>query len=134
MARHRCCADSMSLYAIATPAALEPGPLVTRCLKASASTGIPVKQWAIEKNPNAYVLLQRRNSTDPLWNKRVTVVKTDMRAWAGPIIDGQPGKALLAQQRAARLLIATATDAHSMSAGERAAMAHSYARQLGLID
>ncbi|THW65687.1 Skb1 methyltransferase [Aureobasidium pullulans] len=68
------------------------GPLVTRCLKASASTGIPVTQWAIEKNPNAYVLLQRRNATDPLWNKRVTVVKTDMRAWAGPIIDGQPGK------------------------------------------
>ena len=27
----RVCADSMSLKAIATPAALEPGPLVTRC-------------------------------------------------------------------------------------------------------
>jgi protein arginine N-methyltransferase 5 len=68
------------------------GPLVTRCLKASLSTGVPIKQWAIEKNPNAYVLLQRRNATDPLWNKRVTVVKTDMRAWAGPIIDGSVGK------------------------------------------
>lgn len=68
------------------------GPLVTRCLRASASTGVPVKQWAVEKNPNAYVLLQRRNLTDSLWNKRVTVVKTDMRAWAGPVIDGQVGK------------------------------------------
>ena len=29
-ARHRVCADSMSLNAIATPAAREPGPLVTR--------------------------------------------------------------------------------------------------------
>ncbi|KAG9560072.1 protein arginine N-methyltransferase HSL7, partial [Aureobasidium melanogenum] len=68
------------------------GPLVTRCLKASVSTGIPVKQWAVEKNPNAYVLLQRRNATDPLWNKRVTVVKTDMRAWKGPLIDNTPQK------------------------------------------
>ena len=30
-ARQRCCADSMSLNAIAIPAAREPGPLVTRC-------------------------------------------------------------------------------------------------------
>jgi protein arginine N-methyltransferase 5 len=66
------------------------GPLVTRCLKASASTGIPVQQWAVEKNPNAYVLLQRRNLTDPLWNKRVTVVKTDMRAWKGPLLPSDP--------------------------------------------
>ena len=32
-ARHRVCADSMSLNAIATPAAREPGPLVTRWLR-----------------------------------------------------------------------------------------------------
>ena len=31
MARHLACADSMSLNAIAIPAAREPGPLVTRC-------------------------------------------------------------------------------------------------------
>jgi len=30
-ARQRCCADSMSLNAMATPAAREPGPLVMRC-------------------------------------------------------------------------------------------------------
>lgn len=60
------------------------GPLVTRALKASATTGVPVKVWAVEKNPNAYVYLLRQNKT--VWNGRVTVVKTDMRAWKGPVV------------------------------------------------
>nr|POE72443.1 protein arginine n-methyltransferase skb1 [Quercus suber] len=68
------------------------GPLMTRALQASESTGVSVKCWAVEKNPNAYVLLQRKNVTDPLWNKQVTVVKSDMRSWPGPIIDGKPNK------------------------------------------
>lgn len=69
------------------------GPLVTRVLRASADTGVPVSAWAVEKNPNAYVLLQRHNLTNPLWNKSVTVVKTDMRAWQGPILpSGEVGK------------------------------------------
>lgn len=58
------------------------GPLVTRSLRASASTGVPVEVWAVEKNPNAYVLLQKHNVED--WNGAVTVVKSDMRAWKGP--------------------------------------------------
>lgn len=58
------------------------GPLVTRSLKASTSTGVPVEVWAVEKNPNAYVLLQKHNVED--WNGAVTVVKSDMRAWKGP--------------------------------------------------
>lgn len=67
------------------------GPLVTRALNASASSGVPVKVYAIEKNPNAYVLLQRRNIDT--WGGRVTVVKTDMRAWKGPTLpDGTFGK------------------------------------------
>ncbi|KAH6614823.1 arginine N-methyltransferas-like protein [Boeremia exigua] len=67
------------------------GPLVTRALNASASSGVPVKVYAIEKNPNAYVLLQRRNIDT--WGGRVTVVKTDMRAWKGPTQpDGSLGK------------------------------------------
>ncbi|KAF1347249.1 arginine N-methyltransferas-like protein [Lizonia empirigonia] len=67
------------------------GPLVTRALNASASSGVPVKVYAIEKNPNAYVLLQRRNIDT--WGGRVTVVKTDMRAWKGPTQpDGTFGK------------------------------------------
>ncbi|KAF1915300.1 PRMT5 arginine-N-methyltransferase-domain-containing protein [Ampelomyces quisqualis] len=67
------------------------GPLVTRALNASASTGVPVRVFAIEKNPNAYVLLQRHNVGT--WGGRVTVVKTDMRAWKGPTLaDGTFGK------------------------------------------
>lgn len=67
------------------------GPLVQRALNASQSTGIPIKVFAIEKNPNAYVLLQRRNAES--WGGRVTVVKTDMRAWKGPnMSDGSFGK------------------------------------------
>ncbi|KAF2120672.1 arginine N-methyltransferas-like protein [Lophiotrema nucula] len=61
------------------------GPLVTRALNASEGSGVPVRVYAIEKNPNAYVLLQRHNAQD--WNGRVTVVKTDMRAWKGPTLD-----------------------------------------------
>ena len=38
----------------------------------------------MEKNPNAFVLLQRRSATDPLWKGRVKVVKSDMRHWSGP--------------------------------------------------
>jgi protein arginine N-methyltransferase 5 len=67
------------------------GPLVTRALNASESSGVPVKVFAIEKNPNAYVLLQHHNRAE--WGGRVTVVKTDMRAWKGPTLpDGTFGK------------------------------------------
>ncbi|KAF2018564.1 arginine N-methyltransferas-like protein [Aaosphaeria arxii CBS 175.79] len=67
------------------------GPLVTRALNASEKTKIPVRVYAVEKNPNAYVLLQRHNRET--WNNRVTVVKTDMRAWKGPANeDGTFGK------------------------------------------
>ncbi|KAF2772727.1 protein arginine N-methyltransferase [Teratosphaeria nubilosa] len=69
------------------------GPLVTRVLQASRSTGIEVEALAVEKNPNAHVLLQRRNATDPLWNNAVTIVKTDMRSWSGPLTStGEVGK------------------------------------------
>ncbi|KAI0181701.1 Skb1 methyltransferase [Hypoxylon sp. FL1284] len=60
------------------------GPLVTRALRASKSTGVPVKIWAVEKNPNAYVYLLRQNQQE--WGGHVTVVKTDMRAWKGPTV------------------------------------------------
>jgi type II protein arginine methyltransferase len=60
------------------------GPLVTRALQASQKTGIRIDCWAVEKNPNAFVLLQRRNATDPLWNHKVHVDKSDMRHWRGP--------------------------------------------------
>lgn len=62
------------------------GPLVTRALQASETTGVPVQIFAVEKNPNAYVYLLRQNQNQ--WDGRVTVVKTDMRAWKGPVIGG----------------------------------------------
>jgi len=62
------------------------GPLVTRVLQASRKTGIDVKCYAVEKNPNAHLLLQRRNATDPLWANQVTVVASDMRSWPGPTL------------------------------------------------
>jgi protein arginine N-methyltransferase 5 len=66
------------------------GPLVTRALRASQATSVPVDVWAVEKNPNAFVLLQRHNEDD--WNRQVTVVKSDMRAWKGPLLpDGKFG-------------------------------------------
>ncbi|EME40700.1 hypothetical protein DOTSEDRAFT_177838 [Dothistroma septosporum NZE10] len=65
------------------------GPLVTRSLRASKSTGIPITMCAVEKNPNAHVLIQGRNATDPLWNKKVLIYKSDMRTWPGPTVNGQ---------------------------------------------
>ncbi len=38
-ARHLACADSISLNAIAIPAALDPGPLVTRCRNRTVAKG-----------------------------------------------------------------------------------------------
>lgn len=58
------------------------GPLVERALRASNSSQVPIELWAVEKNPNAFVLLQRYNLMH--WNGQVTVVKSDMRAWKGP--------------------------------------------------
>ncbi|KAK7541378.1 arginine N-methyltransferase-like protein [Phyllosticta paracitricarpa] len=58
------------------------GPLVTRALQASKNSGVRIQAWAVEKNPNAYVLLQRHNRDS--WNGAVTVVKSDMRYWRGP--------------------------------------------------
>lgn len=58
------------------------GPLVTRALRASAQTGVAIDMWAVEKNPNAFVLLQRHNQHT--WDGKVTLVQSDMRSWKGP--------------------------------------------------
>ena len=57
------------------------GPLVSRALRASKTENVPIDMWAIEKNPNAFVLLQRRNRQE--W-KQVRLEQTDMRSWKGP--------------------------------------------------
>jgi protein arginine N-methyltransferase 5 len=37
----------------------------------------------LEKNPNAFVLLQRHN--EEIWGNQVNLVKSDMRTWKGPV-------------------------------------------------
>ena len=59
------------------------GPLVTKALLASKSESVPIEMWAVEKNPNAFVLLQRHN--EEKWNNCVNLVKSDMRSWKGPL-------------------------------------------------
>ena len=58
------------------------GPLVTRTLQASENTGVPIEIWALEKNPNAFVLLERHNMS--IWKNQVQLIRSDMRAWKGP--------------------------------------------------
>ncbi|KAI9893353.1 MAG: methyltransferase protein [Vezdaea aestivalis] len=58
------------------------GPLVARALRAADNAGVPIELWAVEKNPNAYVVLSNRNKKE--WDHRVSIVKSDMRAWPGP--------------------------------------------------
>ena len=59
------------------------GPLVTKALLASESEDVPIDMWAVEKNPNAFVLLQRHN--EAVWGNSVNLVKSDMRSWKGPL-------------------------------------------------
>lgn len=70
------------------------GPLVTRALKASEAVGVEIELWAVEKNPNAFVLLQRHNEEQ--WSNRVNLVESDMRSWKGPRRDSvaQPSAAI----------------------------------------
>ena len=58
------------------------GPLVTRVLNSSRATGVKVKVYAIEKNPNACVILEQHNHDD--WDNTVSIMNTDMRSWTGP--------------------------------------------------
>jgi type II protein arginine methyltransferase len=60
------------------------GPLVTRALRASDDVGVEINIWALEKNPNAFVLLQHHNANPETWANRVQLVKSDMRTWSGP--------------------------------------------------
>lgn len=58
------------------------GPLITRAIQASENTGVPIDIWALEKNPNAFVLLERYNMS--VWKSQVQLIHSDMRAWKGP--------------------------------------------------
>ena len=58
------------------------GPLVARALNASATTGVPIDLWALEKNQNAFVMLERHKANT--WQNSVQLVHSDMRDWKGP--------------------------------------------------
>lgn len=64
------------------------GPLVTRALQASQAVGVKIELWAVEKNPNAYVVLQHHNEKD--WKYQVNLVQADMRSWKGPTRGSNP--------------------------------------------
>lgn len=58
------------------------GPLITRALRASREAFVSIELWAVEKNPNAFVFLQRCNELE--WENSVHLVHSDMRSWKGP--------------------------------------------------
>lgn len=58
------------------------GPLVRQVLAASRETGVSVRVWAVEKNPNAVVTLRTLQAEE--WGSAVTVVSGDMRRWEAP--------------------------------------------------
>ncbi|KAK4662609.1 hypothetical protein QC763_605040 [Podospora pseudopauciseta] len=62
------------------------GPLVTRVLRAAQATNTKIQLWAVEKNQNAFVYLLNKNKRE--WDGQVTLVKTDMRGWGGPVPRG----------------------------------------------
>jgi len=69
---------------IVTVAGAGRGPLVTRAVKASEKTRVLIDLWVVEKNPNAFVLLQK-HQRDGLWGKqKIHLVQADMREWKGP--------------------------------------------------
>ena len=65
------------------------GPLVTRALKAAEAQDVEIELWAVEKNPHAFVLLQKHNRTK--WGNRVHLVQSDMREWKGPEMEQSNG-------------------------------------------
>ncbi|KAL2853228.1 PRMT5 arginine-N-methyltransferase-domain-containing protein [Aspergillus pseudoustus] len=78
------------------------GPLVTRALNASAQAGVEIDLWAVEKNQNAFVLLQRHNQNQ--WGGKVTLVHSDMRAWKGPRVQVQKNMTSLPTAPVGKLL------------------------------
>jgi len=58
------------------------GPLVRAALNASAKSGVQLRVFAVEKNPNAVVTLQQQQLED--WGEKVTVISSDMREWNPP--------------------------------------------------
>merc|ERR1719445_987541 len=58
------------------------GPLVRAALNASQKSGVKIRVFAVEKNPNAVITLQQQQLE--MWGDMVTVVSSDMRDWNPP--------------------------------------------------
>ena len=59
------------------------GPIVEAAMRAEHRTKIPIKLYALDKNPNALVTMKTKQLTDARW-KSVTLVHQDMRDWCAP--------------------------------------------------
>lgn len=59
------------------------GPLMDGAIRVAAATGVPLRLYAVEKNPNALVTLRNKRFSHPGWDA-VTIVESDMREWAAP--------------------------------------------------
>lgn len=73
---------SANCHSVVAVAGAGRGPLVSRALNAAAATGRKINLFAVEKNPNAFIFLQRHNQET--WGGQVTLVKSDMRSWNPP--------------------------------------------------
>ena len=58
------------------------GPLVEGCLRAARRANTKINLTAVEKNPNAFVILQERKAIE--WGDAVELVFSDMRSFNPP--------------------------------------------------
>ena len=62
------------------------GPLVYETIMAAEEANVKIKLYAVEKNPSAVYIIQRRNEKE--WGGSVEVISSDMREWRpGQILD-----------------------------------------------
>jgi type II protein arginine methyltransferase len=60
------------------------GPLVAASLRASSRAGVPLRLFAVEKNPNAVVTLKHMSRALG-WDEVVEIISSDMRVWEAPM-------------------------------------------------
>ncbi|KAJ3210152.1 hypothetical protein HDU67_005611 [Dinochytrium kinnereticum] len=75
-------ADSPKQFLIIMVVGAGRGPLVDCVLRASETAGKKVLVYAVEKNPNAIVILKQKQ--EAYWGSRVRVFHADMRHWTAP--------------------------------------------------
>jgi protein arginine N-methyltransferase 5 len=59
------------------------GPIVEAAMRAEQRAKIPIKLYALDKNPNALVTMRSKQLTSERW-KMVNIVHQDMREWIAP--------------------------------------------------